>query len=116
LDDATDQAIREDTSEDTGDSTLVSDIEENDWNQQKKVLLRGQEHWNKLFHAIRDQLPKKQSHANTVTTCLPVQNSQKPPGLKAQPLPLKSQKSTLLNNTSLSDGAPSTPDTAASNV
>jgi len=105
-DDETDQEIGADDSEDTGESTLSSDIEEDDLDHQLEVLHLGQARRDKSLHTTRVPLPKKRSRADTVIARPPLPNSRNLPAAMARPL-LKRQKSALLNNSSESDHAPS---------
>ena len=93
-------------SEDTGESTLSSDIEEDDLDHQQEVELLGQARRDKSLRTTRVRLPKKRSRADTVIARPLLPNSRKPPGSMAPPL-LKRQKSALLNKSSESDRAPS---------
>jgi len=106
-DDNTDQEFNDDKSEEPGESTLSSNIEEDDLYHQQKVLLLGQVHRDKSLRTTRVPLPKKRSSANTVIARPPLPNFLNPAGAMAPPL-LKHQKSTLLNKISKSDRAPST--------
>jgi hypothetical protein len=110
-DDDTEQDIGDDESEgeseDTGETTLSSDIEEDDLDHQQQVLLLGQARRDKSSRTTRVPLPKKRSRADTVIACPLLPNPRKPPGSMA-PLLLKRQKSALLNKSSESDRAPST--------
>ena len=69
-DDDTDQDICDDESEgesqDTGESTLPSYIEENNLDHQQEVLLVGQACWDKSLQTTRVPLPKKWSCPDTV--------------------------------------------------
>jgi len=93
-------------SEDTGECTLSSDIEDYDLDHQQEVLLLGQVCRDKSLRTTRFPLPKKCSRADTVIACPLLPNSRKPPWSMAPPL-LKRQKSALLNKSSKSDRAPS---------
>jgi len=108
--DDTDQDIGDGESEgesaDTGESTLSSNIEEDDLCHQQEVLLLGQAHWDKSLRTTRVPLPKKRSHADTVIARPLLPNSRKPPGSMAPPQ-LKREKSALRNKSSESDRAPS---------
>jgi len=106
-DDHTDLEIGDDESKDLGVSTSLSDIEENDLDHQQEVLVIGQAGRDKLLRTRRVLQPKKWSHANTVTTCPLLLNSENPAWAMAPPL-FKGQRSTLLNKSSESDRAPST--------
>jgi len=74
-DDATNQEIGEDDSEDTGESTLSSDIEEDDLDHQPEVHNLGQACRDKSLRTTRVPLPKKRSRADTVIACPPLPNS-----------------------------------------
>ena len=93
-------------SEDTGECTLSSDIEQDDLDHEQEVLLLGQACRDKSLQTTRVPLPKQRSCANTVIARPLLPNSWKPPGSMAPPL-LKRQKSALLNKSSESDRAPS---------
>jgi hypothetical protein len=58
LDDETDQKIGDDESEDTGESTVSSDIEANDLDHQHEVLHLGQACRDKSLQITRVPLPK----------------------------------------------------------
>jgi hypothetical protein len=105
-DDETDQEIGDDESEDTGESTLSSDIEEDDLDHQQEVLHLGQARRDKSLRTTRVPLPKKRSRADTVIARPPLPNSRNLPAAMAPPL-LKRQKSALLNKFSESDRATS---------
>jgi hypothetical protein len=109
-DDDTDQDIGDDESEgeseDTWETTLSSDIEEDDLDHQQQVLLLGQARRDKSLRTTRVPLPKKRSRADTVIARPLLPNPRKPPGSMAPPL-LKRQKSALLNKSSESDRATS---------
>jgi len=105
-DDETDQEIGEDDSEDTGECTLSSDIEEDDLDDQPEVLHLGQARRDESLRTTRVPLPKKRSRADTVIARPPLPNSRNLPAAMAPPL-LKRQKSALLNKSSESDRAPS---------
>jgi len=105
--DEADQQISNDNSEDTGESTVSSDIEEDDSDHQQEVLHLVQVCWDKSLRTTRVPLPKTQSHADTVIAPPPLPNSRNLPAAMA-PLLLKRQKSSLFNNLPESDSAPST--------
>jgi len=65
-DDDTDWEISEDESEDPGESTLSSDIEEDDLDNQQEVLHLDQVHREKTIRTTRVPLPKKRSGVDTV--------------------------------------------------
>jgi len=105
-DDETNKEIGDDGSEDTGEFTLSSDIEEDDLDHQQEVLHQGQVRRDKSLHTTRIPLRKKWNRANTVIPHPSLPNSRNLPAAMAPP-PLKHQKSSLLNNLSESDCAPS---------
>jgi len=105
-DDETDQEIDDADSEDTGESTLSSDSEENHLVHRHEVLHSGQACQGKSLRTTMVPLPKKWSHANTVIAHPPLPNSRNLPAAMAPPL-LKCPKSSLLNKLSESDRAPS---------
>jgi hypothetical protein len=105
-DDETDQEIGDDDSEDTGEYTLLSDIEEDNLDHQQQVLHPGQARQDKSLRNTRVSRRKKQSCANNVIGRPPLQNSRNLPAAMAPPV-LKHQKSSLLNKLSKSDHAPS---------
>jgi len=110
-DEDTDQSIGDDESEgkreDTGDSTISSDIEEDDLDHQVQFPLFGQAHWDKSLRNTRVLLTKKLSCANTASARPLLPNSWTPLGSVAPPPLLKHQNSTFLNKSSDSDHAPS---------
>jgi hypothetical protein len=109
-DDDTDQDINDDEiegeSEDTRETTISSDIKEDNLDHQQQVLLPGHACRDKYLRNTRVPLPKTRSRADTVIACPLLSHSPKPPGSMAPPL-LKCQKSALLNKSSKSDYAPS---------
>jgi len=56
--DMTDQEIGDGDSEDTGESTLSSHIEDDDLEHQQEVLHLGQEHWDKSLRTTKIPLPR----------------------------------------------------------
>jgi len=104
--DETDQELSDDDSEDTGESTLSSDIDEDDLDHQQDVVHLGQASQNKSLCTTSVPLPKKQSRADTVIARPPLPNSRNLPAAMAPPL-LKRKRSSLLNKLSESDRAPS---------
>jgi hypothetical protein len=104
-DDETDQGIGDDESEATGESTLSSDIDQDNVDHQQEVLDLGQARRDKSLHTTRVPLGKKWSRADTDIAHPPLPNSQNLPAAMA-PLLLKWQKSALLNKFSESDCAP----------
>ena len=105
-DDETDQAIGDDDSEDTGESTLSSNIEEDNLDHQQEVLHLGEARQDKSLCTTRVPLPKERSCANTVIARPPLPNSRNLPAAMTPPL-LTCQKLSLLNKLSESDCAPS---------
>jgi len=94
-DDDTDrEEISDDDSEDAGESTLSSDIEEDNFDNQQEVLHLDQARRDELIRTTRVPLPKKQNHANTVFARTSLPNLRRPAGTMAPPL-LKRQKSTI---------------------
>jgi len=65
-DNNTDWEISKNKSEDPGESTLSSNIEEDDLDNQHKVLYLDQAHRDKTIRTERVPLPKKRSRADTV--------------------------------------------------
>jgi hypothetical protein len=105
-DDKTNQEIGDTDSENTGESTLSSDIKEDDLDHQLEVFNLCQWRRDKSLHTTRVPLPKKWSRADPVIACPPLPNSRNLPAAMAPPLP-KRQKSSLLNKLSESDRTPS---------
>jgi len=68
-DDDTDQEISQNESEDPAESTLSSDIEEDDLDNQQEVLYLDQARYDKTIRTTRVPLPKKRSRADTVIAC-----------------------------------------------
>jgi len=85
-DDETHQGIGDNDIEDTGESTLSSAIEEDNFDDQEKVLHRGQVRRDTSLHTTRVPLPKKQSRADTVIGHPPLPNSRNLPAAMAPPL------------------------------
>lgn len=83
--------IGDDDSEDTGESTLSFDIEEDNLSHQQEVLHLGQESRDKASLTTRIPLPKTQSRADTVIAHPPLPNFQNLPAAMA-PLLLKLTK------------------------
>ena len=100
--DDTDWENGHDASEDTGESTIWSNIEEDDFNHQLDVLHLGKVHQNNSLQTTRVPLLEKRNSARTIIAHPPLPNSRKPPGSMAPPL-LKHHKSALLNKLSRSD-------------
>jgi len=93
-DDDIDREISNDKSEDPGESTLLSDIEEDDLDMRQEVLHLDQAHRDKTIRTTRVPLPKKRSRADTVIAHAPLPNLQHPVGAIASPW-LKHQKSVI---------------------
>jgi len=93
-DDDADREISHDRSEDPGESTLSSDIEEDDLDIRQQVLHLDQVHHDKTIRTTRVPLPKKQSCAENVIAHAPLPNLRHPAGAIAPPL-LKCQKSVI---------------------
>jgi len=104
--DETDQELGDDDHEDTRESTLSSNIEQDYFDHQQEVLHLGQAHREKSLRTTRVPPPKKRSHVDTVIARPPLPNSRNLPAAMAPPL-LKCQKSYLLNRLSESDCTPS---------
>jgi len=103
-DDETDQEIGDHKSEDTGASTLSSNLEDDDLDDQLKVLYLGQVRRDKSLHTSGVPLPKKRSPTDTVIACPPCSNSRNVPSAIAPPV-LELQKSAVLNKFSKSNRA-----------
>jgi len=84
--DETDHKIGDDESEDNGEFTSSSDIEEDNWDHQQEVLHLGQARQEKSLRAARVPLPKKRSRADTVIARPPLHNSRNLPVAMAPPL------------------------------
>jgi len=84
----------DDNSEDPGESTLSSDIEEDELDNQQQVLHLHQVHHDTIIRTTRVPLPKKWNRADTVIARTSLPNLQHPAGAMAPPL-LKRQKSTI---------------------
>jgi hypothetical protein len=93
-DDDVDREISNDESEDLGESTLSSDIEEDDLDIRQEVLHLDQARRDKTIRTTRVPPPKKQSRADTVIARAPLPNLRHPAGAIAPPL-LKRQKSVI---------------------
>jgi len=93
-DDNTNQGISENECEDLGESTLSSDIEEDDLDNQQEVLLLDQACRDKTIRTTRVPPPKKRSRADTVIAHTSLPNLPYPAGAMVPPL-LKRQKSTI---------------------
>ena len=106
-DDDTKLEISDDKSEDPGETTISSDINEDYLERLQEILFPSQAHHDKSLQTTRVPLPMKRSHANTVIACPLLPDSRNPAGAMIPRL-LKRQKSILLNNIFESEGAPST--------
>ena len=73
---------------------MSSDIEEDDLDNQQKVLHQDQARCDRTLPTTRDPLPYKRNRADTVISCTSHPNLRHPAGAIAQPL-LKQQKSTI---------------------
>jgi len=93
-DNDTDREIGENEREDPGESTLSSDNEEDNLDNQQEVLHLDQARRDKTIRTPRVPLPKKRRHADTVIARTSLPNLQHPAGAIAPPL-LKRQKSTI---------------------
>jgi len=94
-DDDTDrEEFSDDDSEDTGESTLSPDIEEDNLDNQQAVLHLDQARCDKIILTTRVALPKKRNRADTVIARTSLPNLRHPAGAMAPPL-LKCQKSTI---------------------
>jgi len=100
------QEIGDDETEDATESTLSSDIEEDDLEHRQEELWQGQACRDKSLRTTRVPLPMIRSHADNVIACPLLPNSRNPPATMAPQL-LKCQTSTLLNKVSECDCAPS---------
>jgi len=86
--------ISENESEDLGESTLSSDIEEDNLDNQQEVLHLDQACRDKTIRTTRVPPPKKQSRADTVIAFTSLPNLRHPARAMASPL-LKRQKSAI---------------------
>jgi len=93
-DNDTDREISENESEDLGESTLSSDIEEDDLDNQQEVLNQDQARRDKTIRTTRAPPPKKRSRADTVIAHTSLPNLRHQARAMAAPL-LKRQKSTI---------------------
>jgi len=93
-DDDTDREIRNEQSQDPCESTLSSEIEEDDLDIQQEVLHLDQARRDKTIRTTKVPLPKKRSRADTVIPRTPLQNRQHPVTAIALPL-LERQKSAI---------------------
>jgi len=93
-DNDTDLEISKNESEDLGESTLSSDIEEDDLDNQREVLHLDQARRDKTMRTTRVPPAKTRSRADTVIAHTSLPNLRHPAGAMAPPL-LKRQKSTI---------------------
>ena len=105
--DETDQEVGDYDNQHTRESTLSSDIEEDDLHHQQWVLRLCQVRQDKSLRNTMVPMPRKQSRTDTVIARPPLTNSHNLPTPMAPPL-LNRQKSSLDNTLSESDRAPST--------
>jgi len=106
-DNDTDQEISENESEDLGESTLSTDIEEDYLDNQQEVLHLDQAHGDKTIRTTRVPPPKKRSRADTVIARTSLPNLRHPAGAMA-PVLFKHQKPTF-NISRESDIVPALP-------
>jgi hypothetical protein len=85
-DDDTDREISNDKSEDPGESTLPSGIEEDDLDIAQVMLHPDQARRDRTIWTTRVSLPKQRSHPNTVIARASFPNLQHPAGVIAPPL------------------------------
>ena len=88
------EEISNHNSEETGSSTLLSDIEEDELENQQEVLHLDNVRCDQIIRTTRVPLPKKQNHANTVIARTSLPKLHHPAKTMAPPL-LKRQKSTI---------------------
>src|SRR5882757_10661186 len=93
-DDDVDRGISNDESEDLGESTLSSDIEEDDLDIRQEVLHLDQVRRDKTIRTTRVPPPKKRSRVDTVIARTSLPNLRHPAGAIAPPS-LKRQKSVI---------------------
>jgi len=93
-DDDFNRGISEDEREDPGESTLSSDIEEDDLDNQQEVLHLDQACCDKPIRTTWVPLPKKRSHTDIVIAHTTLRNLWHPAGAIAPRL-LKHHKSTI---------------------
>jgi len=101
----TNQEISNDDSEDTGESTSSSYIQEDHLDHQQEVQLLRKACLDKTLWNTIVPLPQKQSCTDTNIARPPLPNSRNSAGAMASAL-LKFQKSTLLNKLFKSDCSP----------
>jgi hypothetical protein len=93
-DNNTDREISKNETEDLGELTLSSDIEEEDLDNQQEVLHLDQAGGNKTIQTTQVSPPKKWSRADTVIACTSLPNLRYSAGAIPPPL-LNCQKSTI---------------------
>jgi hypothetical protein len=93
-DNNTDPEIIKNEREDLGESTLSSDIEEDDLDNQQEVPHRDQARHDKTIRTTLVPPPKKRSRADTLIACTSLPNLRHPAGAMAPPL-LNCQKSPI---------------------
>jgi hypothetical protein len=93
-DDDIDREISNDEHEDSGESTMSSDIEEDDLDIRQDVLHLDQAHHDKTIQTTRVPLRKKRSCADTVIARAPLPNLRHP-ARATTPLLFKRQKSVI---------------------
>jgi hypothetical protein len=93
-DDDIDWEISNDEHEDSGESTMSSDIEEDDMDIRQDVLHLDQAHHDKTIQTTRVPLRKKRSCADTVIARAPLPNLRHP-ARATTPLLFKRQKSVI---------------------
>jgi len=93
-DNSTDWVISDNESENPGESTLSSDIEDDDLDNQQEDRHLDQARRNETIQTSMVPLPKKPGHSDTVIACTLLPNLQHPAGAIAPPL-LKLQESTI---------------------
>jgi len=93
-DDDTNREISNDNSEVPGESTLSSDIKEDDLDNQQEILHQEQARYDKTLPMTTVPLPKKRNRADTVIACTSLPNLCHAARAIAPPL-LKRQKSTI---------------------
>jgi len=86
--------MNDDNSEDAVESTLSSDLEKDDLNNQEETLHQEQVHRVKIIRTTRVPLPKKQIHADTIIEVTSLPNLRHPAWTMSPPL-LKFPKSTI---------------------
>jgi len=114
-DDKTNHVFGDGNSEDTGESTFSSNIEEDNFDHLQEVLYLAQARRDKSLRTTMVPLRKKRSLGDTVIAYPPFPNSRHLPAAMAPPL-LKHQTSSLVNILSEPDHAPSSRALVLSNM